>query len=337
MPHSSGGGSHSSGSHYSGGHSSSYRSSSSSSYSGSSSYVPSARISRSYFEGAKKYVYYDNSGRMQYRYSDRRPEKPDFTVVIIAAIIFTLIGGGIIWLFLQMGLYIPRPLKASSYQSGTTIIDELGVIDNQKELETVLQEFLEKTGVSPAIEIVSEDKWYGNYDDLETYAYSEYLRLFDDEKHWLVVISLPGDYESQDFVDWKWEGMVGDDCYPAFNSESEDLFTTTIQRYLLRSESETIGEGLKNAYASFNQVCMNKQVSGVCLGVAGVVFVIYLLCMGITINSYLEDKICYEGVPVAKNAKERNCEYCGCLYIQGTVRQCPGCGAPIMAQESVKK
>ena len=40
--------------------------------------------------------------------------------------------------------------------------------------------------------------------DEESYAYDEYLDLFDDEMHWLIVFSTDGDEE---WEDWYWEGM----------------------------------------------------------------------------------------------------------------------------------
>lgn len=79
MPHSSGGGSHGGGSHHSSSsHSSSHRSSSG----GSSSRI---RTSRTYFPGARRFVYYRN-GVPNYVYSDtdlsKGPSKLRFLMLI---------------------------------------------------------------------------------------------------------------------------------------------------------------------------------------------------------------------------------------------------------------
>lgn len=339
MPHSSGGGSHGGGSHSSHSSSSSRSSYSGSSSSGSSYSVDNTRVSRSYFEGANKYVYYGPRGGIHYLYADRKPTEPELSVTIIILLILSFFAWGILWFLLELGLYIPRKLDATTYPSGITILDEVGVLSSNQELENALQQFLDKTGVSPAVQIVEESTWKGYYTDLETFAYSEYLRLFDDEKHWLVTISLPSDYNHAEFVDWQWEGMIGDDCYPAFNHISEDLFTETIQRYLLRTDVNTMGDGLRQAYDSFQKVCMERQVEVLYLVLAAGIASVYVLLCWYFINDYIKAKRCHSAVRIGKNAKEKNCEYCGNLYVVGSVKQCPSCGAPIKAsaEESKKK
>ena len=90
MPHSSGGGSHGGGSHhFSSSHSSSHRSSSG----GGSSRI---RTSRTYFPGARRFVYYRN-GVPNYVYSDtdlsKRSEQAE---IFNAHILCTVCSGGVL-------------------------------------------------------------------------------------------------------------------------------------------------------------------------------------------------------------------------------------------------
>lgn len=330
MPHSSGGGSHGGGSHYSGGSSGGYRSSSGSS--GSS--VDVVKVSRKPYNGCVKYVYYSRGGTLRYIYADRKPSKPDLGVTIVIALILGFIALGIAWTLLEVGLYMPKALEVSSYASGIMIEDEVGVIneEDEDELEQALEAFLDNTGVSPTVKIVYNDTWDDDYDSLEIYAYSEYLRMYDDEKHWLVVISLPEDYETMDFVDWQWEGMIGDDCYPAISTDMENRFTDTVHKHMLRSCVDDIGENLADAYMEFNGFCMEMDISYGFVIAAGILVLMYLAILWFMINEHIKESVCYKAVAVPHNALEENCEYCGNLYIHGTVLDCPKCGAPIKAK-----
>ena len=331
MPHSSGGGSHGGGSHSGGSSHSSSSSYSSSSSSYGSSYDLETKISTDYFRGADKYVYYNYSGKIKYIYADRTPCEPELSVVATIVIIFTLIAAGLIWFLWVISIFLPKAIDTKSYDSGPMIIDDVGVVNNQKDLYSSLQRFIDVSGVSPAVEIVEDRAWISNYTDLETYAYSEYLRLFDDEKHWLIVISYPEDYKTAEFVDWKWEGMIGDDCSDAFNDRSEELFTTTIQRYMLRTDLNSVGQNLANAYNSFCDVCMENQIDEIGIVFMVIVLIAYIALSFFYIWDYIKRKQYSGAVRVTKKNKEHNCEYCGSLYLLGTVTSCPGCGAPVQA------
>lgn len=341
MPHSSGGGSHGGGSH-SGGYSS-YSSSSSGSRSlssGDSSSTPSAHISRSAFPGARRYMYRNSRGRVTYLYSSGHREKASLSTTIVGCVIFAAIAILIARFLFSIGLYIPRPLDTRSYQADTRIVDEVG-LPGDRELEKGLEDFLKATGVSPAVELVEDSAWEQNYKDLETFAYSEYLRLFDDECHWLIVISFPEDYDSASFFDWQWEGMIGDDCYPAFNSDSEELFTQKVQQALLRAAPGTLKENLGEAFTEFSKEGMKRQVSAGFVGVGVIVLLIGGLIVWALVKDYRNNKMMEKAVYApegsssaavkAEKPKPRllTCEYCGRQLAADTVSECPYCGAPI--------
>lgn len=327
MPHSSGGGSHGGGSHSGSSHSSS---SSSGSSGGSYSSGNSGEIFHKYKPFSHRYVYYGRSGRCHQIYVKGTPEPADLVTTIIVDLICGGIFLGIAWFLLTLGITIHRPLDTSTYNANVVVDDHISIVDTAA-VETELIEFRDLTGVAPAVEIVSDAEWIANYRSLDTFAYSEYLRMFDDECHWLFVISLPEDYETAEFVDWKWEGMIGDDTERAIDYESEDEFTVIMHKHLLRSEPDTIGQAVIEAFDEFSQTAMVNHYSWGWISAGIAVAVLYFVIAALTIVDYF-DKKGYETARYASvNAKEYNCEYCGNLYVEGTVTQCPHCGAPIPA------
>ena len=181
MAHSSGGGSHGGGTH-SGSHSHSHGHSSSSRGRRSNVSFDPVRISRRQFPGAHEYVYYDRHGDYHYIYADYTPDKPDLTISIILTITILVVGLVLTWFFMDNGLFVPRPISSSSYESGIFLESSLDIGDKSAALDA-MQNMLETTGVSPAVEVVEDASWSANYTNLETYAFSEYYRLFDDESH----------------------------------------------------------------------------------------------------------------------------------------------------------
>ena len=197
MPHSSGGGSHGGGSHHSSSsHSSSHRSSSG----GSSSRI---RTSRTYFPGARRFVYYRN-GVPNYVYSDtdlsKGPSKLRF-LMLIFYVPFVLAA----FLLISTSFGIPEKLKVD-YNSQIVIQDDANVLGDTTKLGDALEDFFNTTGISPAVMTVYNSDWEDNYADLEKYAYELYVNRFYDEKHWLIVYSQPKDPDDE-FNNWYWEGM----------------------------------------------------------------------------------------------------------------------------------
>ena len=325
MPHASGGGSHGGGSHSGGSfHSSSH-------FGGSHGGASIPHISSRPYKGATRYVWYEG-GVCRSLYQKGTPAKPNLTGTIAIAAMYSLFLVPMLVFSLVMGLFIPRAVNTASYNANIVLEDTVGLTEGSS-LEAALTAFRDKTGVAPGVEIVKESVWQGHYESLNTFAYSEYLRLFDDEKHWLLVLSWPDDAEEGvEFIDWSWEGMLGDDCSSAINSASEDAFTKLVQKHLLRATSATLGDSLAAAYTEFTETGMKLQVNSFALLMAGVCALLYAGLMYKTVRSYQKQKRVADATPVTETAREYNCEYCGSLYVAGTVTKCPGCGAPIPAR-----
>ena len=248
MPHSSGGGSHGGGSHHSSSHSSSHRSSSG----GGSSRI---RTSRTYFPGARRFVYYRN-GVPNYVYSDtdlsKGPSKLRF-LMLIFYVPFVL--AAFLMIFTSFG--VPEKLKVD-YNSQIVIQDDANVLGDTTKLGDALEDFFNTTGISPAVITVYNSDWEDNYTDLEKYAYELYVNRFYDEKHWLIVYSQPKDPDDE-FNNWYWEGMQGDDTDSIITSSVAYDFTNDLHKRLL-VEGTKVNDAISNSkYAVFEDEFYNNS------------------------------------------------------------------------------
>lgn len=332
MPHSSGGGSHSGGSHGGSSHHSS--GGGSSSYSGGGGSGPNpfldSKFSRRPYKGAQKYVIYNKRGKMRYVYHAGSTTAPDWELMIIALLVMSLIFLPLIWLLSKFAYYQPKPIDYKTYDSTIVVEDHIGIVD-EKSLEESLQPFRTTTGVTPSVEIVNDSEWIDDYESLERFAYNEYLRLFDDEKHWLVLVSYPDEYKTQSFVDWKWEGMIGDDVYMAISSKKEAMFTDIFQKHMVRMSGNELQPAIKAAYDEFSSRAMEPEKSRGAFVFMCILLGLYLLSIRYFIVNHYEHIRMQSAYHVAKNAVQLECEYCGCMYISGTISTCPHCGAAIPA------
>ena len=331
MPHSSGGGSHSGGSHGGSSHHSSGGGSHSYS-SGSSEPNPllDSKFSRRPYSGARKYVKYNRSGKMRYIYHAGHTSDPDWALTIIAVIAFSCILLPMIWLAGKFAYHQPKPVDLGSYESVIVVDDHIDLVDDA-EVEESLKPFREATGVTPSVEIVYDSEWIDDFVSLQSFAYSEYMRWFDDEKHWLIVISYPDEYRTQSFVDWKWEGMIGDDVYMAISSKKEAIFTDIFQKHMIRSTPDELEPHIKAAFDEFSPRAMEPEKSKFAFVLMLIFGGIYLAFMRFFIKNHIDHMVMREAYVVEKGAVQLECEYCGCMYISGTISVCPHCGGAIPA------
>ena len=129
-------------------------------------------------------------------------------------------------------LFPPRPLVQTAAYEQYHIEDTLDVIDNEAELEAVLQQFQDKTGICPYIVTVDTSIWKNKFPSLEKYAYDTYLRKFSDEKHFLIVYSAPVNSDPANAGDWKWEGMQGNSTDPILTERNMEKFNRRLYNSL---------------------------------------------------------------------------------------------------------
>ena len=337
MPHSSGGGSHGGGSHHS---SSSHSSSHHSSSGGSSSRI---RTSRTYFPGARRFVYYTN-GVPNYVYSDtdlsKGPSKLRFLLLIVY-IPFVLSA----LLLIVSSFDMPKKLRVD-YNSQIIIEDRANVLGDTAKLNDSLEDFYNTTGITPAVITVYNSDWQDNYTNLEKYAYELYVNKFYDEKHWLIVYSQPEDPDDE-FNNWYWDGMQGDDTDGIITSSVAYDFTEDLHRRLLVSGT-SVNSAITDSFNALTPTVMDFKFQGDTFGMG--LFIMIFICIHAFFMVFfrpgakkykgaVEVAIGADDVPTAQapaqsvTMKQASCEYCGGVYTVGSCNACPHCGAPIQPQD----
>lgn len=338
MPHSSGGGSHSSGSH-SGSSSSSYGS-----HGGGSSRPKEPVVRSTPCYGYSRYAFYTHGG-INYRYVRDTPDSPtSVRLQILFLIPFILVGIFV----LLMSFRVVHPIDPISYDSAIIIEDNLNVLsDNDKEkLRNAFEDFKDKTGIACALVTDTNESWVPYYTGIDNYAYDVYVNHWLDEKHWLFVYTQPATVDNAtSFVDWYWEGMQGDDTDSIITQETADDFNTTVQRYLSMSRY-SVGDAFT---AAIEELTKTVKANGVVVDLTPCVFaIVWFMIIGIvfatTIGSTLSnikkdtkeiETLHKTGIRVVGNPIEATCEYCGGVYIHGMHLTCPHCGATIRVQQTV--
>ena len=106
-----------------------------------------------------------------------------------------------------------KPTKYPSKTDDTVYIyDDYDYITDAQEQELIetLEDFRNKTGVIPSVEVTQDDYWMRNYTSMENFAYDEYVSRFDDEYHLLIVYSFGYEDTSTGFNEFHWHVMWGD-------------------------------------------------------------------------------------------------------------------------------
>lgn len=195
------------------------------------------RTSRTRFPGAMRYSYIDRHGNTQYIYTDRPMRKQSvfsliFSLIILIPFIFPIfiMGRSVIPNFLP-----PKPIESHISYETKYITDTIDVIDNEREVTEALKDFHKKTGICPHILTLSHDDWI-RYDSLENYSLEKYYDMFYDEEHFLLVYS-EYYYEDDDYLDWMWECIIGDDTIKILSDSKMNKFNDDFYEELSRSST----------------------------------------------------------------------------------------------------
>ncbi len=281
MPHSGGGGSHGGGSH--GG-----------SHGGGSSH----RVSHTYFPGARRYRRHYNDGREdEYFYSNTRPQRTS-----LASVIFMLLfAGGFCGIMGYAGFsQIPKRLNEVYRAPSTRVWDEIDVIDRdtEEELEEILEDMNDTTGICPIVRTVYVDDYIDDYADLESLAYDMYVDEWDDEQHYLVLYTVP-EYQvegirdgSIEVPDYAYEIMMGDETDRIISESIESSFNHDLYDRL--EDGETPGEAFVHSFSMLSEKCesvlKHKTISISALApvlICGLFFLIPLIAV---IKNYIRDR-----------------------------------------------
>ena len=332
MPHSSGGGSHSSGSH-----SSSFHSSGSHSSRGSSTIQTSYIAAANKYPGAKRYIYFENNMPV-FVWADYDVTKDHRSrgriVKLIVALIFWVLS-------VLHSIHNPSELEWTEKEleaagSNTYLInDKADIFKDTSGLAQALEEFYQLTKIRPAIITVEEQSWINNYDSMEVFAYDMYVNIFDDEKHWLLIYSVPP-LTDDNFENWKWEGMQGDYTDPILTTDETSAFNKNLHKMLLDRNSYSVEEAFEQAFRDLNKTVMSIYIPLEAIISDIVTLVIILLFFFFAGGGFhpVREKIYRTATLCPENFKDYdNCEYCGTKYLIGFHKKCPSCGAPLKAHD----
>ncbi len=341
MPHSGGGGSHSGGSH------SSSHSSSSHHYSSShgSSSGSSRRTSSTPFPGAKRFLYYkDRTPHFIYANYDIR--KRNVLSIVMGIVIFSMFSiPAVLALIYGISQSVNVPKKLTYFEDRDkspqyVIEDELGVIEDKKELKKSIKAFYETTGVVPAVITVENSAWQDDYASMEQYAYDLYVNTFHhDEVYLLIVYS--SEAKDNGFDDWHYELMIGDDTEHIFTDKRTDDFNRTLHKRLLERSSYSVDEAIAETLDEYRPKVMKPSFDGITMAVWLVVFFVFsFIGVPFLVIGLKPEKI----PPEYKAAQPCNlnvvyqeaCNYCGGVYIIGMHTSCPYCGAPVTPHDFVR-
>lgn len=299
MPHSSGGGSHGGGFH-----------------GGGSSGSSGNRISHHYYPGARRYVrHHRSTGVDEYVYARSKPAKASLSAVIVIIVMGVFFIG-----MVGMSIYQDKPRRLNGLYDTPKVHDDANVIEDDEKLTERINDYYVLTGICPVIYTVYDEEWDSNsnpylnysYADLESLAYFRYTDNFSDEKHFVIVYSVPKESQRQyeqgliKVPDYSWEAVQGDDTDPIITESMFRKFGNIVQDDLEKGLNPGVAfddafkYALENAESKLNPsfgVGVLKTISSCIplLFVAGIFVPIIIMA----IKSYKKDRdVEYEEVPL---------------------------------------
>ena len=113
------------------------------------------------------------------------------------SIVITTIIALFVNFFLGVGFKLSTTKLESSEFMESVISDDAGVIADKTELDGLLNEYRELTGIVPVVYTVYEEDWKATgANSLSQYALYKYMALTSDERHFVIVYSVPKDNTS---------------------------------------------------------------------------------------------------------------------------------------------
>ena len=232
----------------------------------------------------------------------------------------------------------PKPLE-DSCGTGIVIEDGAGVIADEEALGESLEAFWKKTGIAPAVITVYNEQWKASYKDLERYAFSAYVNMYNsDEKHWLIVYSSD---LATDFEDWYFEGMRRDETDNILTYKVTEKFNEIVNQCLTaRSRytmKEAFSEGFDYVTEKSMKVSVNKQLLFFMLlhSFVGLGIPLFILITILKDEKDPDGKLKANATlcpSATETLMEDTCDYCDGVYLHGIHTSCPHCGAKIKAK-----
>ena len=222
----------------------------------------------------------------------------------------------------------------------------------EREIEKALHNLYVSSGIRTEVQTITEETFEeADKSDLETYAYAEYVNLFSDEDHFLIVFEDKGDGA------WAFELMEGDNTSDWLTDAVNNHFNETLTENLWATSRYTYGTAFSAALTDLNTYMQAHAGEPTLYEQAEVEFsrVLCLLAMFFSaifslfsMTSRLQagsvdQQMAQDGYTKIANPtiiinnygqqepKMIKCDYCDGLYPAGST-VCPHCGAVMEAE-----
>ena len=242
------------------------------------------------------------------------PRRANLSSIILLVVMFGFFLFGI-----GASVFNDRPKRLNGLYDNPAVHDDIDAIKDDDALTQTLKDYYVLTGICPVVYTVYDEQWSSRnpdldviYEDLETYAYFKYTDNFPDEKHFVIVYSVPMEgqelYEQGkiDVPDYSWEAIQGDDTDPIITESMFKKFSDIVQVNLEKGKDPGVAfdaafqYALENAEGRLNPSAGSWIVSSLSsmfplLFVAG----IFIPMIVISIRNYKKDKdVEYTEVPL---------------------------------------
>ena len=189
-------------------------------------------------------MYHTHDGHTRYVYSRTKPAKPSLASVLVFPIF-----GFFFALIMAVGTLAdtPKKLDQDYPKQNVYVYDNISIIEDHESLTEELKAFQDVTGICPVVYTVKDEDWESDYDDLEKYTYDLYVDEYRDEKHFVIVYSIPEDtLGDEENYQWSWEACQGDYTDDIITETFFDNFGNRLNREI--GEASDPGPALETAF-----------------------------------------------------------------------------------------
>ena len=237
----------------------------------------------------------------------------------------------IVWAFFTVILMIVGSLCSFSFPKGKVsdecagqivIDDRAGIVDDISALRSGMEKFEEKTGISSALFTVTESSWKKYYTGgLGVYANELMVTTYDDDCHWVFVISVADDGS------FTYTYVCGDDIKNYVTGTLMDGFKSELKGL---SKGDAISDKLAASYEKLADKALGFYIN-VGIFIVFLVVIIAFIALGVIVVGSVRAKEREEKAKVAAaNApKQAKCKFCGGIYDIGS-SVCPHCGVSVL-------
>jgi len=212
---------------------------------------------------------------------------------------------------------MPKKLKPH-YLDMPCVHDNIGIIDNEEELVSTLNEYCDTTGICPVIHTVYIEDWIGQYSSLEDYTFDAYVNEFSDEQHFVIVYTISeadadAYADGEKYVpDYAWEAVQGDETDPVITESNFRHFGSLVQDALESGKGP--GTAFNDAFEWANDDAAKRLDTNTTLSLISmlptmipvlIVSGVFVLICVLMIRNYVKGKkLEYVEVPLGDDAAE---------------------------------